>query len=138
MSPEPDGSLSTALAEPVIPGGLRRSEFRAMGTDVSVLASDAAVGAAAGQVERLFEEWEERLSRFRPDSELSRLNASPGRPVIVGELLLRVISAALRAALAGLFTTPLGERRAAGSWPTACLETEAPSVGEAPWSPASR
>ena len=109
MPPEPAGSLSTALAEPVIAGGLRRSEFRAMGTDVSVVTVGAAIGAAAGQVERLFEEWEERLSRFRPDSELSRLNASPGRPVIVSDLLLRVISAALRAARAtrGLYDPTL-------------------------------
>ena len=44
----------------------------------------------ANAVERLFEEWEDALSRFRPGSELSRLNDRAGTPVRVGPILLAV------------------------------------------------
>jgi thiamine biosynthesis lipoprotein len=88
---------------------MRGWEFPAMGTAVSVVAEAAAADQAADQVRRLFAEWEQRLSRFRPDSELSRLNARPGRPVVVSELLLDVLAAALRAARAtrGLYDPTL-------------------------------
>lgn len=53
-----------------------------------------------------FEIWEQCLSRFRPASELSRLNARAGEWVEVSETLWRVIGAALDAAqwTAGLVT----------------------------------
>jgi len=59
-----------------------RLEFRAMGTDITVLA----VGSAGSRslprlletVRVLFEREEQRFSRFRADSELSRLNAAGG------------------------------------------------------------
>jgi thiamine biosynthesis lipoprotein len=58
----------------VIGDGVRSSAFRAMGTSVDLLvdADDAgrALGAAREEIERL----EQVMSRFRPDSELSRLN----------------------------------------------------------------
>ena len=74
--------------------------FPAMGTEVAVLAPAGRAAEAAGRARRLFEDWERRLSRFRPDSELSRLNANPGRPVPVGQLLYRVLATALAAARA--------------------------------------
>jgi thiamine biosynthesis lipoprotein len=74
--------------------------FPAMGTEVTVLAPAGRAGEAAGRARRLFEDWERRLSRFRDDSELARLNAHAGRPVPVGELLYRVLETALRAAWA--------------------------------------
>jgi thiamine biosynthesis lipoprotein len=88
---------------------MRRVAFRAMGTEVSVVAeADAAAGAGA-EVARLFERWERALSRFRPDSELSRLNARAGRPVVVSELLLEALASALAAAraTAGLYDPTL-------------------------------
>jgi thiamine biosynthesis lipoprotein len=79
-----------------------------MGTTVTVVlpAPDA---AAAVAVEALFATWETTLSRFRPESELSRLNASAGRAVRVTPLLLLVVEAALRAARAtdGIFDPAL-------------------------------
>lgn len=86
------------------PDGFVRSEFRAMGTLVTVVLP-ARDGATAALVEDLFASWEAALSRFRPDSELSLLNAAAGRPVIVSALLLAVVEEALRAARAtdGLF-----------------------------------
>jgi thiamine biosynthesis lipoprotein len=44
-----------------------------------------------------FEEWEQGLSRFRPDSELNRLNRSAGWPVKVSPTLWEVFLAALDA-----------------------------------------
>ena len=56
---------------------MERHVFRAMGTDVEILL-DTAGGAdallALSSVEREFERLESILSRFRPDSQLSRLN----------------------------------------------------------------
>jgi thiamine biosynthesis lipoprotein len=88
---------------------MRRWEFPAMGTVVSVIAETGVVERAGDAVQRLFAEWERRLSRFQPDSELSRLNARPGRPVVVSELLLEVLEAALSAAraTAGLYDPTL-------------------------------
>ena len=71
-----------------------------MGTEVTVLAPAAHAGEATARARRLFEDWERRLSRFLPGSELSRLNAGAGRPVVVGELLHRVLATALATAVA--------------------------------------
>jgi thiamine biosynthesis lipoprotein len=92
-----------------LPGGMRRVGFRAMGTEVSVVGEAATAAALAAEVAGLFERWEQALSRFRPDSELSRLNARAGRPVVVSELLLGALSAALAAAraTAGLYDPTL-------------------------------
>jgi thiamine biosynthesis lipoprotein len=79
---------------------MARASFPAMGTEVTVLATTGRVDGAAGRARRLFEDWERRLSRFRPDSELARLNAHAGRPVPVGGLLYRVLETALAAARA--------------------------------------
>lgn len=88
---------------------MRRLALRAMGTEVTVVAESAVVGEARAEVARLFERWEQALSRFRADSELSRLNAAAGRPVVVSELLLGALSAALAAAraTAGLYDPTL-------------------------------
>ena len=45
-----------------------------------------------------FETWEDCLSRFRPESELSRLNRSAGKDVPVSEVLWDVLAAAFEAA----------------------------------------
>ena len=79
---------------------MARASFPAMGTEVAVLAPAGRTAEAAGLARRLFEDWERRLSRFRPDSELALLNAHAGRPVPVGELLYRVLETALAAARA--------------------------------------
>ena len=82
--------------------------FRAMGTDVRVLAPVGSAEACA-VVESLFADWEAVLSRFRPESDLSRANAGAGQPVQVDRLLLDVTAAALAAARAtrGLFDPTL-------------------------------
>jgi FAD:protein FMN transferase len=75
---------------------------------------DVVVGGATDDellaVERLFHRWERAFSRFRNDSELSRVNASPARTVVVSELFARVVRTALSAARAtgGLVDPTLG------------------------------
>jgi thiamine biosynthesis lipoprotein len=97
---------------------MQRLVFRAMGCRMlAVLDAD---GPAAGHLERVpqwFAEWEQCLSRFRADSELSALNRHAGEPVAVSATLWSVLCAARRAAQAsdGLVTpTLLGALEAAG------------------------
>lgn len=61
---------------------------------------DSRSAYAATQLRRLpvwFEGWEQSLSRFRTDSELSQMNHHPGQPVQVSEWLWDVFQTALRA-----------------------------------------
>ena len=69
-----------------------------MGTEISVLAPLEGVEQAGSVVRALFGEWESALSRFRPESELSRLNARTGGPIAVSPLLYDVVASALAAA----------------------------------------
>jgi thiamine biosynthesis lipoprotein len=75
--------------------------FRALGCQVAahLVASEPEAARDRLAALRLDLEAAERvLSRFRPDSELSRLNRAAGQPVPVSPLLWAVIRAALRAA----------------------------------------
>lgn len=74
------------------------ARFPAMGTEVELLAWPGLPSGAAQRVESFFAAVEARLSRFRPDSELSRLNRSGGRPFRTSALLRRVLREALEAA----------------------------------------
>ncbi|HEY7783050.1 MAG TPA: FAD:protein FMN transferase [Ktedonobacterales bacterium] len=95
-----------------VPDGLRREVFRGMGTMIEVLAPAPRANAATEAVRTLFAEWEAALSRFRPESELSRLNERAGEPMRVSALLYTVLAASLRAAAAagGLYDPTLAER----------------------------
>lgn len=73
--------------------------WTALGTSVHVIATDAdGLGRAATAVGDVLEDVDTAYSRFREDSELSRLNASPGRTIRVSPLLATAIDAAQRAA----------------------------------------
>lgn len=77
----------------------RQCEFRAMNTGVYVwLYTDG--GLAMDHVERLFRRYEKALSRFLPDSDLSRLNRCPQRRCQVSRVLFDALEAALWAAQA--------------------------------------
>lgn len=80
-----------------------RHSFRAMGTTVEVIAPPGparhAFPRAIFAVERLFAREEARFSRFRPDSELSRVNAQAGRWVRVSKPFASLTRRALRAAV---------------------------------------
>ena len=94
------------------PRGLDLASFRAMGTTVSLLAPRKRLAEALRLARDLFEEWEQALSRFRPESEISRLSASNGRYVKLSPLLYEALSTALDAARAtrGVFDPTLRER----------------------------
>src|SRR5690348_12199468 len=94
-----------ALPDLALPPGMRREDFRAMGTTISLLLPTHAAAVGCVMARSLFTVWEDTLSRFRPESELSTLNRQAGSEVIVSPLLYGVVAAALDAAQAtdGLF-----------------------------------
>ena len=75
-----------------------------MGTDVRIVVGAPArpgvdpPGSAADAVEAFLRHYDATLSRFRPDSELSRLNADPREVVPASPLLRSALLAALEAA----------------------------------------
>ncbi len=92
-----------------LPGGMGREQFRAMGTTITLLLPEKQRTEGLVLIRALFEEWEETLSRFRPQSELSRLNQAAGKQAFVSELLFKVLKEALAAAHAtqGIFDPTL-------------------------------
>ncbi len=80
--------------------GLRQfsRHFSAMGTDVGVWVwntDEQRAQSALLAVEHLFVQTELRLSRFRPESELSRLNRGTGRPFTASPLLYDLVKRSL-------------------------------------------
>jgi thiamine biosynthesis lipoprotein len=69
--------------------------FASMGCEVVV---GGAERHEASVIERLFEERDHAFSRFRPESELSRVNRQAGRPAAVSPLFAETVEIALRAA----------------------------------------
>ena len=73
--------------------------FSVFGTTATLLVSDpAAVRAARAVADAELAAVDRACSRFRADSELSRLNAAGGRPVAVTGLFADILEVALRAA----------------------------------------
>jgi thiamine biosynthesis lipoprotein len=81
--------------------------FRAMGCEVVVEGAD---DGTLGAIRRLFEERDATFSRFRPGSELERVNAASGRLVPVSAEFRRALVTGLAAARAtgGLVEPTLG------------------------------
>jgi thiamine biosynthesis lipoprotein len=79
-----------ALAAPLL-----RHRFRAMGTEIELLVEADQAAAALAAAEEEFHRLEALLSRFRADSELSRLNAAGS--IAAGPDLLRVVELSLAA-----------------------------------------
>jgi thiamine biosynthesis lipoprotein len=78
---------------------LHRLPFRAMGGDMLVILERKTdtPPSILDEVPIWFEGWEQALSRFRPDSELSRLNQTFDQPVEVSDTLWDVFQYALSA-----------------------------------------
>jgi FAD:protein FMN transferase len=76
-----------------------RVKFQAMGCSMAALLDHEGPQAAKllEQVPGWFEEWEQVLSRFRPDSDLNQLNRSAGKKFPAGATLVEVIRVALDA-----------------------------------------
>jgi thiamine biosynthesis lipoprotein len=77
---------------------VERVSWRAIGTNVDLLVSGGSLGAARTAVEAVIDEADRAYSRFRPDSELSRLTEVAARGVEVSPTLARAIEAGLRGA----------------------------------------
>ena len=78
---------------------LALKSWKALGTSVLVLTTrDDRLAAATTTVRQVLEDVDAAYSRFREDSELSRVNANAGRTIPISPLLATAIDAALRAA----------------------------------------
>jgi thiamine biosynthesis lipoprotein len=88
---------------------MEKIEFHAMGCQV-MAAIDRDEDSVKGDLQKVkgwFETWEQRFSRFRQDSELSRINQSTGQPLQVSQLMKEVLQSALQASqLSGGLVTP--------------------------------
>lgn len=75
---------------------VHRLNFRAMGTEIlaCVDVDSGQPPALLTEIPRWFEVWEQTLSRFRADSELSRLNLTVDQPVRVSDILWDVFQSA--------------------------------------------
>ncbi|BEP15010.1 FAD:protein FMN transferase [Acidothermaceae bacterium B102] len=75
------------------------ASWRAIGTYVTVAVTEPdALETATGLLEDELSAADRSLSRFRSDSELSRVNRNAGRPVPVGQYLMSALAVALRVA----------------------------------------
>jgi thiamine biosynthesis lipoprotein len=83
-------------------------EFPAMGSQIlAALETSEEQSAILKRVPGWFDHWEDSLSRFRPDSELNKLNASSGIPFKVSRTLWDVLTLSLtEAADSGGIVTP--------------------------------
>jgi thiamine biosynthesis lipoprotein len=102
-------SQSPQSLDLVVPTGMERREFAGMGTTISLLIPADRAAEAVQAVQTLFETWQATLTRFSPESELSRLNAHAGETVSVGPLLFKAVHASILAARAtdGLYDPTL-------------------------------
>jgi FAD:protein FMN transferase len=73
---------------------LRRLEFHAMGSEMLAVLESSILSQTLPAVTLWFEGWERVLSRFRYDSELTRLNQTHDRPVQVSDVLWDVFQTA--------------------------------------------
>ncbi len=79
-------------------GALTCASWEALGTNISMRLTDAdALAPARANVERELAAIDLACSRFRDDSDLSRLNARAGRAVRTSPLLIEALELALRA-----------------------------------------
>lgn len=80
--------------------GVESGRFRAMSVEVALTGIGVGpeeVAHAVAEGSRLAAWWEQRFSRFRPDSDLSRLNGAAGRPVRVEPATIDLIERAAEA-----------------------------------------
>jgi thiamine biosynthesis lipoprotein len=93
--PERDGVSPQPLIARRLAGLVARRRFRAMNTDVEIVAVDWRQSALLASAAQIFVDIEARFSRFRADSELSLLNARAGEDTAVSPQLLQIIERAI-------------------------------------------
>lgn len=123
------------MAAPVPAPTITEARFRAMGTDVHLLAVEAPPAVLA-QAEALVHQLDARWSRFRDDSELSRLNRAAGRPVLLPADTYDLVSTAVAAwaETGGRFDPTVGPALVASGYDRtfAALTPPATTIGAAP------
>jgi thiamine biosynthesis lipoprotein len=83
-----------------VSGALASATWEALGTSVVLRLTDPdAMAPARAAIERELDAIDLACSRFRPDSELSRVNAAAGRPVTASPLFFEALEVAMRAAV---------------------------------------
>jgi len=87
--------MSSGLRLPSPPGLLAHRQFFAMNTTVRVFAAEQVPVDLLERAESVFHRIERTFSRFRPDSELSRLNAASGNEVAVSPEMFRLLQLCL-------------------------------------------
>jgi thiamine biosynthesis lipoprotein len=108
---------------------LATDRFRALGTTAVVICDEDRLAEATGLVREELTAMDLACSRFRPDSELSRLNEWSGAPMTVSPLLFEAIDQALRAAeLTGGIVDPT-IARALRDWGYDTTFTSVPTIG---------
>jgi FAD:protein FMN transferase len=114
----------------------QRHAFACFGGECTVIVADsgrsADAAAAAAMAKRALLTWHRRFSRFRDDSELSRLNHDPAHTVAVSPLMRLMIQVAGQAArdTGGLVDFTLGDEIARAGY-AAHLEGEGTGLGAA-------
>jgi thiamine biosynthesis lipoprotein len=94
-------TLTAPATDPTVE---HRHTFACFGSECTVIVSagarrgDAAAEAVQSATRALLD-WHRRFSRFRPDSEISSLNADPGVTVAVSPMMRRILEAAAGAAV---------------------------------------
>ncbi|HET6866871.1 MAG TPA: FAD:protein FMN transferase, partial [Solirubrobacteraceae bacterium] len=91
--------MSATIAPPIE----QRDTFACFGSSCTLIVgggSEAQDAAALANARRRLEAWHEQFSRFRSDSELTRLNRNPAETVLVSPLMRRVVEAGVQAARA--------------------------------------
>jgi thiamine biosynthesis lipoprotein len=122
-------------------GSVRKRTFAAMGTTVTITAEGRRFEEIADGLRRLFEDREARFSRFRPDSELSLVNARAGTWTRVSPDFLALLLLALEGAAesGGLFDpTVLPALTAAGYDRDFKHLSDSPRARDAASAPATR
>jgi len=93
------GTGTTSTQGPTVSEQLRWAEWKAIGTTIRVVVTDASeIDSARAMLTDDLAALDLACSRFRPDSELVRLEARAGRPTTVSALLAGTVRAALRGA----------------------------------------
>ncbi len=102
--------------------------FRVMGCQAHLIVLGGPPDLVRWAKDRL-EDLERRWSRFLPDSELSQLNRSQGRPVVVSPETFRVVDASIRAWYwsDGRFDPTVGTTMVAAGYDSPMLASERPT-----------
>jgi len=110
------------------------------GCEVVVAVQGGNLAGACAAVREVIERFDRAFSRFRPDSELSLLNANPGRPLRCSQLFIEGLQAALEAAAAtgGALDPTVGASLAALGYTRTFPQLQAEGVATATAVPAGR